>query len=82
MADNFKLHLNQKADVYIGKKLVSIAPRGGINLSDKDIESSPQIQELIARNALRKLPKVKKKAGTAAPRPNVLLKTTPRKKTK
>lgn len=80
MADDYKLHLNQKADVYIGKKLVSIAPRGGINLSDKDIEASPQIQELIARNALRKLPKVKEKAGTAAPRPKSVTKDDPKKK--
>ncbi len=70
MPEKFKLHLNQKIDFYIGKKLVSVGPRGTVKLSEKDIESSPQVQELLARKALRRLPKTKEKASAAPAKPS------------
>ena len=69
MPDKFKLHLNQKIDFYIGKKLVSVGPRGTIKLAEKDIESSPQVQELLARKAFRKLPKTKARASADSAKP-------------
>lgn len=50
-----KNHLNQRVDIYIGKELVSIPSRGILKASEKDIQSSPQLQSLLARKAFRKL---------------------------
>ncbi len=52
---DIKNYLNQKVDIYIGKQLVSIGSRSTFKATDKDIQSSPQLQELLARKAFRKL---------------------------
>lgn len=52
---DFKNRLNQKVDIYIGKKLVSIGPRKTFKASEKDIETSPQLQELLKRNVIRQM---------------------------
>ena len=80
MSEKFKLHLNQKIDFYIGKKMVSVGPRGTVNLTEKDIESSPQAQELLARDTLRKLPQKKGKASAAPAKPSSESKDKPQKK--
>ncbi len=63
---NIKNHLNQRVDIYIGKKLVSIGPRKTFKASDKDIQSSPQLQGLLARKAFRKLETADGKAADTA----------------
>ena len=69
MQNDYKFHLNYKADIYVGKKLVTIAPRGTIRLSEDDIKSSPQVQELLVKNALRMLPPKKGDSGTTPAKP-------------
>lgn len=80
MQGDYKFHLNQKVDVYIGKKLMSIAPRGTIKLTEEDIEASPQIRELLVKNALRMLPPQKVKASTTAAKPSSKTKDEPKEK--
>jgi hypothetical protein len=80
MQGDYKFHLNQKVDVYIGKKLMSIAPRGTIKLTEEDIEASPQIRELLVKNALRMLPPQKVKASTTPAKPSSKTKDEPKEK--
>lgn len=47
-----------------GKKPVSIGPRATIKVTDKDFERSPQLQELLARGDLRKVPAIAGKNAT------------------
>lgn len=80
MAQTFKLHLDQTIGFYIEKKLVSVGPRGTVTLTEKDIESSPQAQVLLARNELRKLPHTKEKASAAPDKPGSESKDKPQNK--
>ncbi len=52
---DIKNYLNQKVDLYIGSRLVSVGPRSTFKASDRDIQASSQLQELLTRKSFRKL---------------------------
>jgi len=71
MQDNvLKSKLYQPVLIHVGKKIVSVGSRGTIKLSEKDIESSPQVQELLARKSFIKLPPTKGKGSDAPAQPS------------
>ena len=65
-----KNHLNQRMDIYIGKKLLSIPARSTFQASDKDIQASPQLQELLARKDFKKLETSAGKASDTSAKKN------------
>lgn len=53
--ETIKNSLNQRVGFYLKSTRVEIGPRGTVQVSGKDIDASPQLQEMLKCGYLRRL---------------------------